>query len=159
MCAATLAPLTQSSATIKDMEANLELFLFVLRILIVGLLYGFLYWALVTMWRSIAQKSTAAESVGTPNTLHLKDQNGNLRQFADPKLTIGRHPSCELKLEDDAISLRHARIFWEDGLWWLNDLDSRNGTFLNALPIEEAHILSLNDQIDIGHSSFTVILD
>lgn len=46
-------------------------------------------------------------------------------------VTIGRLPECAICIaEDPDASRRHARIFWRDGEWWLEDMGSANGTFV-----------------------------
>ena len=46
-------------------------------------------------------------------------------------VSIGRVAPCELVISDDIdLSRRHARIFWNDSSWMLEDLDSSNGTFI-----------------------------
>lgn len=48
-----------------------------------------------------------------------------------PSVSIGRNAPCELVISDDPdLSRRHARIFWSDSSWMLQDLDSSNGTFI-----------------------------
>ncbi len=48
-----------------------------------------------------------------------------------PSVSIGRVAPCELVISDDPdLSRRHARIFWSDSSWMLQDLDSSNGTFI-----------------------------
>lgn len=43
---------------------------------------------------------------------------------------IGRNPECALVLDDDFASGRHARVFQQDGGWFVEDLGSTNGTYL-----------------------------
>ena len=47
------------------------------------------------------------------------------------RCVIGRAPSCELQLSDDRISSEHALLSWRGGTWELQDLYSRNGTFVD----------------------------
>lgn len=44
---------------------------------------------------------------------------------------IGRSPECALVLDDDYASGRHARIFQDENGWWVEDLTSTNGTWLD----------------------------
>jgi sigma-B regulation protein RsbU (phosphoserine phosphatase) len=44
---------------------------------------------------------------------------------------IGRHPECDVLVDDGSISRKHAKISYADGNYYIEDLDSRNGTFLN----------------------------
>ncbi len=50
---------------------------------------------------------------------------------APPSVSIGRSAPCELVISDDPdLSRRHARIYWSDQSWMLQDLDSSNDTFI-----------------------------
>jgi pSer/pThr/pTyr-binding forkhead associated (FHA) protein len=53
------------------------------------------------------------------------------------------------------VSRLHARIDRIDGILSIRDLDSRNGTLVNARPIERAAALSNGDEIDIGTTRIT----
>jgi len=46
-------------------------------------------------------------------------------------VVIGRHPECEVHVDDGSVSRRHARIVYADGNYFVEDMESRNGTFLN----------------------------
>lgn len=45
---------------------------------------------------------------------------------------LGRHPGCDLRIDDRRISGEHASLRWVDDRWELRDLGSRNGTFLDG---------------------------
>lgn len=46
-------------------------------------------------------------------------------------VSIGRLDSCDLRITTDTfVSREHARVHWRDRQWWLEDLSSRNGTYL-----------------------------
>jgi hypothetical protein len=45
---------------------------------------------------------------------------------------IGRDDACDIHLDDPMISRRHAEISHSEGLWWIQDLGSRNGTTLDG---------------------------
>lgn len=51
---------------------------------------------------------------------------------------IGRDPSNHVHLEDEKSSRRHCQIFREFGIWFIEDLGSRNGTVLQGKPIQRA---------------------
>ncbi len=56
-------------------------------------------------------------------------------QLDHEKVTIGRHPGCDLHIDDGSVSRMHAIIDYRDDAWYVDDLDSRNGTFLNDAKI------------------------
>lgn len=66
---------------------------------------------------------------------------------------IGRAPANTLVLDDDYASSSHARIFREDGVWYLEDLNSTNGTFLGDQRIYGRVPLPYHVPIRIGHST------
>ena len=45
---------------------------------------------------------------------------------------IGRDPACEMVLPTEWISRKHCRINYENGRIWIEDLQSRDGTFVNT---------------------------
>ena len=52
-------------------------------------------------------------------------------EFEDQTVTIGRHPDCDIIIDDASVSRQHARIDSDNGVYYIEDLNSRNGTFLN----------------------------
>ena len=49
--------------------------------------------------------------------------------------TLGRSPGTDIHVDNPSVSRRHARVYFEDGVWMLEDLGSRNGTKLNGKQI------------------------
>ena len=45
---------------------------------------------------------------------------------------VGREPECPLHIDDLRVSRRHAQIFPDQGGWWVEDLESSNGTFVDG---------------------------
>ncbi len=84
-------------------------------------------------------------------TLQIIDGPGLGQQFrlAPGEAVIGRLPECDVVLDSRAVSRRHARIFFDRGQFYLEDLQSRNGTFLNGQRVEGAQALKDRDVIDI----------
>jgi two-component system, cell cycle response regulator len=66
---------------------------------------------------------------------------------------IGRAPAVELRVEDDGISRTHARIRAETGRAWVEDMGSRNGTFVNGAKIIAPTELRDGDKIQVGRST------
>ncbi len=70
-------------------------------------------------------------------------------------MVLGRHPACEIVLESASVSRQHARILNSDGVFYLEDLHSRNGTFLNGRPVTQRQALNEGDEVGICDLSFT----
>lgn len=68
---------------------------------------------------------------------------------------IGRSPSCDITIKEEYISAKHVQIWHEDGEWYLQDLDSRNGTAVNGQRIRSTVILDPEDVISLGGLNFT----
>ncbi|WP_420098164.1 FHA domain-containing protein FhaB/FipA [Corynebacterium sp.] len=75
----------------------------------------------------------------------------NLQGYQD--VTLGRSGSCTIVLEDDFASGTHARLFRQSGTWLLEDLDSRNGSFLNGQRIDQPEQLSAGQEIRVGQTT------
>ncbi len=70
----------------------------------------------------------------------------------EPQL-IGRSSEA-LPLSDDAMSRRHAELTPDDGRWWIRDLQSTNGTFVNDEPVLDRVPLQPGDRIRCGDTEF-----
>lgn len=131
----------------------------VLRILLAAALYLFLCLTLWLIWQDLRRAGFRAMrpkvpalriEVETPGTSPL------FRAFSQPDVTLGRDPICELRLEDEAVSARHARFSFHHGQWWLEDLHSRNGTSLNSIKLTTATVLADGDEVRCGKATLRV---
>jgi pSer/pThr/pTyr-binding forkhead associated (FHA) protein len=80
------------------------------------------------------------------------------RTFAlrDGELVIGRSEKCQVKLGDTYCSQVHARIYAKDGAWFVEDLGSTNGTFLNRMKVTAPSPLSAGDEVRVGKTVLEV---
>jgi len=67
------------------------------------------------------------------------------------EIFIGRHGQCELVLHDPEVSRRHLKIASGEVGWWLDDLGSTNGSFVNGQRITQQTVAP-GDRIQIGQS-------
>lgn len=70
---------------------------------------------------------------------------------------VGRHPSCDLVIDNPGLSNRHAMLVLTDGLLWIRDLASKNGTKVNGQRIKWGAILP-GDELTLGPSKYKVFL-
>ncbi len=59
-------------------------------------------------------------------------------------LVIGRDDSCDLRLDGLAVESQHAELYRVGELWWVRDLGSSDGTYLNEECIEVAPVVGLS---------------
>ncbi|HVW02215.1 MAG TPA: response regulator [Planctomycetaceae bacterium] len=74
---------------------------------------------------------------------------GRSFELSEAQTLMGRHPNCQVNLPVSEISRLHARIVRESAGWFLEDLGSSNGTFLNNEPITGRIQLRTGDRIDL----------
>ncbi|MFN2138457.1 MAG: FHA domain-containing protein [Candidatus Promineifilaceae bacterium] len=67
-----------------------------------------------------------------------------------PITRIGRAAGNTIVLEDSFVSSEHAMLTRRERQWWLEDLQSRNGTILNDLRVEAPTVVGAGDIITIG---------
>ena len=68
------------------------------------------------------------------------------------ELTVGRGGGCGVVLDDTFVSQVHARVFRRDGVVYVEDLGSRNGTLLNGEPLTNAAPLRRGDHVQFGQT-------
>jgi pSer/pThr/pTyr-binding forkhead associated (FHA) protein len=133
----------------------------VLRILLAVTLYAFLGWALITLWRDLRSQATLIRTRQVPPlSLTFKHQNELItRHFSVPEVTIGRDPSCNCPISDETVSGKHARLLYHHNQWWVEDLQSTNGTFLNHEKVDTPTVLISGDELVCGRVTLTINLN
>jgi pSer/pThr/pTyr-binding forkhead associated (FHA) protein len=67
-------------------------------------------------------------------------------------MTVGRAPECEIRLDDTYASQQHARLFAKNEHWFVEDLGSTNGTFVNDQKLAAPAMLQPGDKVRIGQT-------
>ncbi|HEX6208576.1 MAG TPA: FHA domain-containing protein [Actinomycetota bacterium] len=70
-------------------------------------------------------------------------------RLTDHSYTIGRDEASSIRLGDPRVSRQHARLYRQAGQWWISDLGSANGTWVNGQQVEQS-ALSPGDRIQVG---------
>jgi pSer/pThr/pTyr-binding forkhead associated (FHA) protein len=70
----------------------------------------------------------------------------------DEEITLGRASGCQVPLEDAYASQVHARVFQRDGHWYVEDLGSTNGTYLNRRRVAGPMVFKRRDKLQIGNT-------
>ena len=82
---------------------------------------------------------------------------GSSISLLEDEVSFGREPSNIVSLLDAAVSRRHCVITYNSGQFKIQDLNSRNSTFVNGVPVTERTLAS-GDEIKIGNSLFIFVL-
>ena len=125
----------------------------ILRIALLASLYGFLGWAMYTIWRELRAQGSLISSPQIPVlTLALSgDANpADRKVFEVPEIILGRSSTNEYPIQDNTVSSRHARLSFHHNQWWLEDLHSTNGTFLNDERVSVPTVIVAGDELRIG---------
>ena len=134
--------------------------LLALRIILIAVLFGFIGWAFWLLWRDLRLQSATLTRPRLPS-IQLTRKEADLPQtliFTRLQVLVGRDPAAELYLEDKTISARHARLYFEDTQWWVEDLGSTNGTLLNQERVAEPVVLASGDRLQFGQVAFSLII-
>jgi hypothetical protein len=97
------------------------------------------------LWRTIVDRPSRSVTPEVQDAVLLAlDWTGAIGE-----LFIGRHPSCDVVLESQLVSRRHARLFFRDGSWIIQDLASTNGTLVNGAPVGRCKVRP-GDELVLG---------
>jgi pSer/pThr/pTyr-binding forkhead associated (FHA) protein len=77
------------------------------------------------------------------------------------KFLIGRADECQLRPKSESVSRRHCIVVVKEGRPLIQDLGSRNGTFVNGkqLPSDKAKVLKAGDVLRVGKIEFEVVIE
>ncbi|WCJ60085.1 DUF4388 domain-containing protein [Fontisphaera persica] len=76
----------------------------------------------------------------------------------DRPTICGRSREADLRIEDDLVSRRHTKIVHKEGQYLVEDLGSKNGTFLNGEKLTGPAALKPGDYLRIGEATFHVVV-
>ncbi len=144
------------------METVLGVLLIAGKWVLIALVYLLLF-VLLRAVRSEMRTRMAAPSPATAVSGRLRVvEPGNTRLSQGQVLPLAnevvvgarrdRLGSEDIVLPDDYVSARHARLLWDGVTWWVEDLDSTNGTFVGGRRIDPGERVALREggQLQIG---------
>lgn len=134
--------------------------LLVVRLALVFALYAFIIWVLWTLWRDLKSQRELITLRQSPPLTLIREGYETLHsyQYTTPEVIIGRDPSCDFTLDDSTVSAQHARLSYHHRQWWVEDLNSTNGTHLNQELVTTPLVITSGDQLRFGQVSLNVTI-
>ena len=134
--------------------------LLLLRFVMAFALYGFLGWAVYTLWRDMQRQKEIIDLRNVPeiNITVENEEQIESHPFGISELVIGRERTCDLVLEAATVSAEHTRLSYHHQNWWVEDLGSRNGTYLNLERVITPSILVSGDELQLGQVKITIAI-
>ncbi len=144
------------------MPLQIDAFLLILRLLLIVLLYLFLMQVVIAITRDLRKTSASASAGQGPATLgHLVVVDSGpssilpgTRFALAPQTNIGRGPTNTIQLPDKFISAEHTRLWYHNGIWYVQDAGSVNGTYVNNQQAREAIPAKIGDIVRVGYIQF-----
>ena len=127
--------------------------IWIVRILFLGLLYLFLFLiarALLRDLRAAAKEPTAELGRLVVVASPAGEPPAGMTLPLDAITTLGRDVNNAIVVDDQFVSAEHAVLTFRGRTWYLEDLKSTNGTFVNGSPIEGVEPVGYGDEIQLG---------
>jgi hypothetical protein len=125
-----------------DVDTVWSIVLLVLRWVFIGLIYLALWRILTGVRQEMSQRLSTDQRqvVAAPGRLRVLETGGGsglqtgMIIALQPETSVGANRANDLVIHDPYVSRQHAHLRWDGVNWWLQDLGSRNGTYLNEQP-------------------------
>jgi pSer/pThr/pTyr-binding forkhead associated (FHA) protein len=103
-------------------------------------------------------KGAAKAAAGQPALVVVapEEHAGRRYDLAD-ELTMGRAAGCRITLDDTYVSQLHARVFVRESSFYVEDLGSTNGTYLNRKKVAGPLLLKAGDQVQVGSTVLELV--
>jgi hypothetical protein len=91
--------------------------------------------------KAMSDEETPAAAAAPPIRLFIEKGEATRRahRFTAP-FRVGREQSCEVRLADSVVSRYHAEFWHAEGSWWVLDLQSANGIYVNGVRVERMRV-------------------
>lgn len=144
-------------------EIPFEWFVLLLRVLFILIIYFFIFQVIRVISRELRNAASAETMESEIRGSLLVDEAGASRLRAgqviplDPVTVIGRNRKATIVIDSSFVSNEHTQITWERDGWWVSDLHSTNGTFVNDRKIGVPTRVGAGDLIEIGGVTFQML--
>jgi pSer/pThr/pTyr-binding forkhead associated (FHA) protein len=134
--------------------------LLVIRLAMILTLYAFLGTVILVLWHDLKSQRYLLASRQTPLLTLSYEAPGDSQtfQFTIPEIFVGRDPACDCTLDDSTVSAQHARLTFHHNQWWIEDMGSRNGTYVNMKFVATPLVVTSGDELRLGQVRLTVMV-
>jgi len=124
----------------------------ILRVLLAIALYAFVFYVIYTIWQELRTHGHLIRNRSFPSLMltQLDSDPPFSQSFSVPEVNIGRDPNNQLTIANEMVSAQHARLSYHHNQWWVEDLHSTNGTFLNGERVYTPTVLVAGDELTCG---------
>jgi hypothetical protein len=144
-----------------------SILLFVMKWIFLGLVYLMLLLLIIAVQREMRMRLPAAQTGASVEFGRLRVvQSGSdarlrpgLVLSLQPETNLGSQSDNDLVILDRYVSGHHARLHWDGVSWWVDDLNSTNGTFINQQRISPggSEALTAGSVVGIGDATFELL--
>ncbi len=130
--------------------------LWLVRILFLVLLYGFLFAVVRVLVRDLRAASRGPGELGRLVVLASPRNEPPVGASfpLDAVTTLGRDVNNSIVVDDPFASSEHAILTFRGRAWYIEDTGSTNGTFLNGVPVDHLSPLGFGDELQVGEVRF-----
>jgi pSer/pThr/pTyr-binding forkhead associated (FHA) protein len=142
----------------------IDAFLLILRLLLIALFYLFLMQVVIAIFRDLRSVARAGDMIGNKASAvlgHLRVLDNGFSNIPpgtsydlNAQTTIGRGPTNTIIIPDSSVSHENTRIWYKNGVWYVQDAGSINGTFVNDQPAAQPVQARVGDKLRVGYILF-----
>lgn len=139
---------------------SIEFIIWVLRLILVGLVYLFV-WRIMRIMMKGSQHDSLISDLGAYLVVSDPGQSKLTRGqvfILDVHTTIGKSDDNLIVIDNPYVSSHHAAIQFIEDRWIIREIRSSNGTFINNLKLVSPVVLAHNDIISIGPTKFRMFI-
>ncbi len=124
---------------------------------------GLIYMDIKRMGKNEQSKTALVRSVKGDNCAVLKTLKGRNATEAKMKAKyrinqngaiVGRGKDCDIRINHAFVSAEHFQVWYDEGEWYIGDMGSKNGTYLNGSKLKKVRKLEEGDKISFGDIEF-----
>jgi pSer/pThr/pTyr-binding forkhead associated (FHA) protein len=145
---------------------DFDWFILLLRLIFIFLLYFFLYQVVRVTLRELTEIAAVDPATPPParsfgRLVVLDGAESDLPPGTSfplqPVTVVGRHPDSTIAVDEPFVSAEHAELAFDRGRWWVRDLNSTNGTYVNGQPVTVTTGVRPGDVVQFGRIKLQLV--